>query len=65
MGTKRTRRILAGWTCRLPVLLLPVAAGCVPEGAFPQVLGENMLLTVATTVQTITWIFFNSLFGLI
>lgn len=65
MGTKRTYRMSAGWNRWLPVVILPLASGCVPEGAFTQVLGENLLLSVASAVQTITWVFFNSLFGLI
>ena len=65
MGTRRPKRVPASWHRLLPVLILCVAVGCVPEGAFGQVLGENMLLTVASTIQTITWVFFNSLFGLI
>jgi hypothetical protein len=47
----------------LPVLFLYQAVGCLPDGAFTQVTAENMLLTTAVIVQTITSVFFNTLFG--
>jgi hypothetical protein len=57
--------IRVGWAKVLPVLLLLPAAGCLPDDAVRQVFGENILTTVATIVQTSTWLFFNTLFGLI
>jgi hypothetical protein len=47
----------------LPVLFLYQVVGCLPDGAFAQVTGENMLLTTAIIVQTLTANFFNALFG--
>jgi hypothetical protein len=47
----------------LPALVLYQAVGCLPDGGFRQVTAENMLLTTAVIVQTITSIFFNTLFG--
>jgi hypothetical protein len=47
----------------LPVLLLYQTVGCLPDGAFTQVTAENMLLTSAVIVQTLTSMFFNTLFG--
>lgn len=48
-----------------PVLLLCYAIGCLPGGAINQVLGENLLLSAAIAIQTITAQFFNTLFGVI
>jgi hypothetical protein len=48
-----------------PVLLLCYAVGCLPDGAINQVLGENLLLSAAIAIQTITAQFFNTLFGVI
>lgn len=48
----------------LPVLLMCNGLGCLPDGSVGQVLGENMLLTSAVVIQTITAAIFNSLFGL-
>lgn len=57
--------IRAGWPKMLPVLLLAAAAGCLPDDAVRQALGDSILTTVATIVQTTTWLVFNTLFGLI
>ncbi|HVP12039.1 MAG TPA: hypothetical protein VMV94_12730 [Phycisphaerae bacterium] len=47
----------------LPVLFLYQAVGCLPDGAFKEVTAENILLTTAVIVQTVTAQFFNTLFG--
>jgi hypothetical protein len=39
--------------------------GCLPDNGFAQVLGENMLLTSAIVIQTVTSQIFNGLFGFI
>ena len=65
MGPNRSLWTVARCRRLLPLLLAVYAVGCLPEGSVQQVFGENMLLTVAMTVQTITWVFFNGLFGLI
>ncbi len=39
--------------------------GCLPDSAFQQVYGENVVLTFAVFVQSITSIFFNTIFGVI
>ncbi len=61
---KTPRRIHARVGKLLPVLLMCYGLGCLPEGSVGQVLGENMLLTSAVVIQTITATIFNSLFGL-
>ncbi len=48
----------------LPVLLMCYGLGCLPDGSVGQVLGENMLLTSAVVIQSITSMIFNGLFGL-
>jgi hypothetical protein len=37
--------------------------GCLPEDAFQQVLGENIVLTFGVVVQSITALVFNSIFA--
>lgn len=49
----------------LPPLLIVQQFGCLPEGAFSQVLAENIVLTSAVAIQSITSLVFNSLFGFI
>ncbi len=49
----------------LPVLVAYQAVGCLPDDAFRTVLGENMLLTSAIVIQTVTGQVFNTLFGVI
>lgn len=56
---------LVGWCRLLPALLVFQAVGCLPEDGFKQVVGENMLLTSAVIIQTLTSTFFNTLFGFI
>ncbi|MBN2563878.1 MAG: hypothetical protein JXQ75_23430 [Phycisphaerae bacterium] len=62
---KRSRWNYARFGQLLPVLFLSYAVGCLPEDAFKQVLGENMLFTAAVAVQSFTWTLFNNLLGLI
>ncbi len=61
------RRImrLGGWGKLLPALFLYQAFGCLPDGAFSQVLSENIVLTAAIVIQSTTALIFNSLFGFI
>jgi hypothetical protein len=62
---KTSVKIRAGWWRVLPVVLLVAAAGCLPDDAVRQTFGDSILTTVATIVQTTTWLVFNTLFGLI
>ncbi len=64
---KRTWRPwkLVGWFKLLPALVVLQTVGCLPQDGFKQVVGENMLLTSAVIIQTLTSLFFNSLFGFI
>jgi hypothetical protein len=49
----------------LPVLSVCVfSTGCLPDDSIRQVFGENVVLTSAVIVQTITATVFNSIFGL-
>ena len=48
----------------LPALLMCFGLGCLPDDSVGQVLGENMLLTSAVVIQSITSMIFNGLFGL-
>ena len=65
MRRAQHHRIIRGWAKLLPVLVAYQAVGCLPDDAFRTVLGENMLLTSAIVIQTITGQLFNSLFGVI
>lgn len=38
--------------------------GCLPDGSFAQVAAENVILTFAVGITSITSILFNNLFGL-
>lgn len=49
----------------LAALFIVQQVGCLPNNAFSQVLAENILLTSAVIVQSLTSIFFNTLFGVI
>ena len=48
----------------LPLPFLCFTVGCLPDDAFLQVFGDNLLLTAAIVIQTISSTFFNGLFGL-
>ncbi len=63
--TKRAPRNHRGLGKLAPALLLCYAVGCLPDGAMNQVLSENLLLSTAIAIQTITAQFFNTLFGVI
>ncbi len=45
--------------------MLYQAFGCLPDNAIAAVLGENIVLTSAIAIQTITSLIFNSIFGVI
>lgn len=49
----------------LPVLVVYQSFGCLPDNAFNRVLGENLILTSAVVIQTITSLVFNTIFGAI
>ena len=53
------------WGKILPFLFVYQAAGCLPDNAFRQVLGENVVFTAAILLQTITSTVFNTIFGLV
>ncbi len=53
------------WGKWLAALFVAQQVGCLPNNAFNQVLGENIVLTSAVIIQSITSIFFNTLFGVI
>ena len=61
---RRSRWNRTRWGKLLPALFLCYAVGCLPEDAFTQVLGENLLLTSATVIQSVTALIFNTVFGL-
>ena len=63
MKTKRRLWKLVVLGKLLPVLFLYQTVGCLPDGAFKEVTAENMLLTIAIIVQSLTANFFNGLFG--
>ncbi len=60
---KRRQPKLLKWAKVLPVLALYPTLGCLPDNAFSQVVGENVVLTASVVIQSITSIFFNGLFG--
>jgi hypothetical protein len=47
----------------LPFLFLYQSVGCLPDDALRQVFGENIILTSAILIQTVTAVVFNTLFG--
>lgn len=47
----------------LPVVVVYQSFGCLPDNAFNRVLGENLILTSAVVIQTITSLVFNTIFG--
>ncbi|MFQ5429410.1 MAG: hypothetical protein ACE5E1_03780 [Phycisphaerae bacterium] len=61
----KSQRKLLRWGPLLPVLVLYQTLGCLPDDAFTRVLGENIVLTSAIAIQSITSIIFNGLFGFI
>lgn len=60
---KKVQRRILRWSKILPALVLYQSLGCLPDNAVAQVLGENIVLTSAIVIQSITSIFFNNLFG--
>lgn len=49
----------------LPILSICMfSTGCLPDDAVRQVFGENVVLTSAVIIQTVTASVFNSIFGL-
>ncbi len=64
MRLHKTRRMSTRCGKLLPALFLCYGIGCLPDNAVNQVLGENLVFTVAIIVQTITSTFFNTLFSL-
>lgn len=54
---------LARWGKLLPLVFLYQMIGCLPDNAFRQVLGENIVFTSAVVIQSITSLIFNTLFG--
>lgn len=61
----RTMRRVAGWGRWLPAMIVCQQVGCLPDDAIRQVFGENIVLTGAVIIQSLTSIFFNTLFGII
>ena len=58
-------RARPNWWRASPFLLtLPALSGCLPDSAVRLVLGENIVLTSAIVIQTITASVFNSFFSL-
>lgn len=49
----------------IPILMLYQTIGCLPNDAFAQVFAENIVLTSAIAIQTITSLIFNSIFGVV
>lgn len=58
-------RKLLRWGRLLPILALYQSVGCLPDDALTRVLGENIVLTAAVAIQSLSSIFFNTLFGFI
>jgi len=58
-------RKLFRWGRLLPILVLYQSFGCLPNDALSRVLSENIVLTAAIAIQSVTSVFFNSLFGFI
>lgn len=63
--TTRQLRTVSRWARILPALMVCQQIGCLPDDAFSQVLGENIVLTFAIAIQTVTAQVFNSLFGFV
>lgn len=62
------RRFVQGcvrWGRWLPAAFLFQQIGCLPDQAIQQVFAENIVLTAAVTIQSITSLIFNSIFGLV
>ena len=49
----------------IPALMVCRQVACLPDDALRQVFGENIVLTFAIGIQTVTSQIFNSLFGFI
>lgn len=58
-------RKLLRWGRLLPILALYQSLGCLPDDAFTRVLGENIVFTAAVAIQSLSSIFFNTLFSFI
>lgn len=58
----RTRR--APWRVVPLIFATTILTGCLPDDAIRQVFGENIILTSAIAIQTITASVVNSFFGL-
>lgn len=61
MTNKALRRCLR-WGRWVPTAVLFQQLGCLPEDAVRQVFGENIVLTSAIIIQSLTSIFFNNIF---
>ncbi len=59
----RNKRRTRHWSWLLPVLAICQSTGCLPDGGFKQVVGENIVLTSAVIIQSLSSIFFNTIFG--
>ncbi len=64
MRLHKTRRMSTRCGQVLPAFFLCYGIGCLPDNAVNQVLGENLVFSVAIVVQTITSTLFNTLFSL-
>ncbi|RIK61917.1 MAG: hypothetical protein DCC65_18205 [Planctomycetota bacterium] len=62
MASKALRKCVR-WGRWVPAAILFQQLGCLPDDAVRQVFGENIVLTGAIIIQSLTSIFFNSLFG--
>lgn len=51
------------WGRWLPAVFLFQQIGCLPDQAFQQTFADNIVLTAAVVIQSITSIIFNTLFG--
>ncbi len=49
--------VAAGFVCQ--------QIGCLPDQAFQQVTAENLVLTFAVIVQSVTSLVFNTIFGVV
>ncbi|MFQ5412211.1 MAG: hypothetical protein ACE5EC_07925 [Phycisphaerae bacterium] len=57
------RRSVLRWSRLLPCLMLYQSLGCLPDDAVARVVGENVVLTSAIVIQSLTSIVFSALFG--
>lgn len=48
----------------IAVLIIPFVSGCLTDRDFRQVFGENIVLTSAVVIQTLTAQLFNGLFSI-